>query len=112
MLKKIENNRNNIIHNTYGIKSNEEAIEINRRAITDLQKGFLPINVFEATLTRYEKIIHRLIILLAGVVALLVITNALWLYAWNGLDKSDTTTVIRQEGTTNTIGGADMGGEE
>lgn len=88
--------------NSAKIRTNENLIEQNKIAIEELRKSYVPYEVLESTIARYDKIVHRLIAVLCGVVALLFICNAVWLYAW---EKIDFGTNITQSGETNQIGG-------
>lgn len=59
--------------------------------------------VYESSQTRLDRIIHKLVISLVISVALLFISNALWLWVWNQHDYSNNT--ITQDGSgTNVVG--------
>ena len=58
--------------------------------------------VYEASQTRSDRIIHRLIIALLLSVLLLFVSNAIWIYAWTHLESS--TTIENTNGTSNYIG--------
>lgn len=91
--------------NKQAIRTNEAFIHANKIAIEELRKSYVPYEVLENTITRYDKIAHRLIMVLCGVVALLFVCNAIWLYAWKQIDFGDTT--ITQGGEVNHVGGGE-----
>lgn len=70
----------------------------------------VPYFVFEGTITRYERIIKKLIVALMIAIALIFASNAVWLYAWMQYDySSDMTTtehidVDGKNGVANYIG--------
>ena len=99
----VEENKSKILHNSYGIINNEQKITDNKKAIEELKLKYVPYDVFENAVARYDKIVHRLILIICGIVALLFLCNAIWLYAWKQLDFKNET-IITQEGTTNKIG--------
>lgn len=103
MIKEVRQNQHEIIKNRYGIQDNEKAINENKEAIKDLKNKYVSHAIFESTVEKYDKIIHRLIIIIAGIIAMLVISNALWINAWRQIDFKDQTTVIKQDGSTNTV---------
>lgn len=65
----------------------------------------VPFIVHEGMMSRMERQMKRLFILLAILIAALVISNAAWLYAWMQYDySSDTVTVDGTDGVANYIG--------
>lgn len=66
----------------------------------------VPFIVHEGIMSRMERSIKRLFILLMVAIACLVVTNAVWLYAWMQYDYSgnETVTVDGRSGTANYIG--------
>lgn len=65
----------------------------------------VPFIVHEGMMSRMERQMKRLFILLAILIAALVISNAAWLYAWVQYDYScDTVTVDGTDGVANYIG--------
>ena len=67
--------------------------------------------VYESSQTRLDRIINKLVIALVISVALLFISNALWLWIWSQNDTSQST--ITQDGSGTNIVGDDnaIGGE-
>ena len=67
--------------------------------------------VYESSQTRLDRIINKLVIALVLSVALLFISNALWLWVWSQNDTSQST--ITQDGSGTNIVGDDnaIGGE-
>lgn len=66
----------------------------------------VPYIVYEADMARMERSNKRLSVLATVVVALLFISNALWLWVWNQYEYVDTETVttsIDQDGEGNNI---------
>lgn len=103
---RVAENSKNILANMQNIKSNAGDIENNRKAIEELRQSYVPFGVFENAIVRYDKIIHRLIMIVAFIVTLLVVTNAIWVYAWHKQDFGDkATTMITNDGTSNYVGG-------
>jgi len=94
-----------IHENNAKIRTNEAYIQENKIAIEQLRKSYVPYEVLENTITRYDKIVHRLIAVICGITALLFFCNAIWLYAWEKIDFGDTT--ITQGGETNSVGGSE-----
>lgn len=83
----------------------------------------VPYIVHEADMARMERSNKRLSVLATVVVALLFISNALWLWVWNQYEYVDTETVttsIDQDGEGNNIigdgnevdNGSDSNGDE
>lgn len=101
MNRHIEANKERTIKNQSGIKANKMLIDDNKRDIEDIKRNSVPFVVFESTQARSDRIIHRLIVVLIVVVALLFISNAVWIYAWNSTDRgmsiSNDTKVIGSE---------------
>lgn len=66
----------------------------------------VPFIVHEGIMSRMERNIKRLFILLMVAIACLVVTNAVWIYAWMQYDYSgnETVTVDGRSGTANYIG--------
>lgn len=64
----------------------------------------VPYIVFEGELTRLERMIKRLAILLALVIALLFLSNIAWLTFFNQFDFDTTTTTQETQGNANYIG--------
>lgn len=52
----------------------------------------IPFVVFEATCTRLDRIIKRLVVTLIISVVLLFISNIVWVYAWMQYDYAEETT--------------------
>lgn len=65
------------------------------------QKEAVSYIVYEASQTRSDRIIHRLILSLLISLVLLFATNAMWFYAWS---HSHDTTIENQNGISNYIG--------
>ena len=64
----------------------------------------VPYIVHEADMARMERSNKRLSVLATVVVALLFISNALWLWVWNQYEYVDTvTTSVQQDGEGNNI---------
>lgn len=105
---RVEENAKNILANMQNIKSNAGDIEKNAKAIEELRQSYVPYMVFESAIVRYDKIIHRLIAIIAFIVTLLVVTNAIWVYAWHKQDFGDkATTMITNDGTSSIVGGGE-----
>lgn len=64
----------------------------------------IPRIVYEDTMARFERIIKRLIILLAVSLLLLFGSNLAWLHMWNQYDYSDVTVDSNDGGNANYIG--------
>lgn len=105
MASSFHDHEKNIITNKHKIDSNKKDIEANKTAIEDLRKNYIHRKVFEDAVGKFDRIVHRLILVLCGVIALLFITNAAWLYAWEHADFGSHETNITQRGETNSIGG-------
>ena len=70
------------------------------------EKVNVPYVVHEADMARMERGNKRLSILASILVALLFITNALWVWLWNQYEYVDTvTTTVSQDGEGNNIYG-------
>jgi hypothetical protein len=70
------------------------------------EKVNVPYVVHEADMARMERGNKRLSILATVLVALLFITNALWVWLWNQYEYVDTvTTSVSQDGEGNNIYG-------
>lgn len=66
--------------------------------------------VYESSQTRLDRIIHKLVVALTVSVALLFISNALWLWAWSQYDYANNE--ITQDGSgTNIVGDGNSIGE-
>ncbi len=66
----------------------------------------VPYIVHEADMARMERSNRRLSVLATILVALLFITNALWVWLWNQYEYVDTvTTTVSQDGEGNNIYG-------
>lgn len=68
----------------------------------------VPYIVHEGTMARFERTIKRLYILVIVAVALLFLSNALWLRAWTQYDYSAgevTTQEVTQDGSGNNVFG-------
>lgn len=82
------------------------------------QPSDVPYVVYESAMTRAERNLKRLVILLMLTVVLMFLSNALWLYEWCQYDYvgEDTTTLYQQDGQgVNIIGdgnGASYGTNE
>ena len=72
---------------------------------TDMEDNInVPYIVHEADMARMERSNKRLSVLATVVVALLFISNALWLWVWNQYEYVDTvTTSVQQDGEGNNI---------
>lgn len=86
--------------NKHSIKENRKDIENNKSNIDELKSELRWKH--ESSQAVLERIIHRLIAVIIVLVALLFISNAVWIYAWNTWDN-DATTVINKD--SNFIGG-------
>lgn len=64
----------------------------------------VPYIVFESEMTRLERMIKRLAILLGLVIALLFLSNIAWLTFFNQFDIDTTTTTQETQGNANYIG--------
>ena len=64
----------------------------------------VPYIVFESEMTRLERMIKRLAILLGLVIALLFLSNIAWLTFFNQFDFDTTTTTQETQGNANYIG--------
>lgn len=64
----------------------------------------VPYIVFESEMTRLERMIKRLAVLLALVIALLFLSNIAWLTFFNQFDFDTTTTTQETQGNANYIG--------
>ena len=103
---RVVENTKGIMNNMQEIKANAHSIEQNKSAIEELRQSYVPYSVFESAIVRYDKIIHRLIMIVAFIVILLVVTNAIWVYAWHTQDFGDkATTMITNDGTSTITGG-------
>lgn len=70
------------------------------------EKVTVPYVVHEADMARMERGNKRLSVLASVLVALLFITNALWVWLWNQYEYVDTvTTSVTQDGEGNNIYG-------
>lgn len=58
----------------------------------------VPYIVYESALTRMERLNKRLFIGLILAVALLFVSNVLWLYAWNQYEYTSETVTYSQDG--------------
>lgn len=65
---------------------------------------YIPFVAYEHTMSRFERTIKRLIILLGIVTILLFGTNVAWLYVWNQYDTSSVTVDTEDGGSANYIG--------
>ena len=86
MIKTIEANKENTIKNRAGIKENEKRIQENKVSIEEMKAEIRWHK--EGSEARLEKIVHKLITLLIIAIALLFISNAIWVYAWNTTGRS------------------------
>ena len=93
MNRHIESNKQDIQENKQRIQANKSEIE----KIKDEARW-----TSEAHQTRLERIIHRLITALIVAIALLVISNLLWIVAWS---KGESLNIFNKDGTSNYIGG-------
>lgn len=94
--------KTSVEQNKYGIKENRKDIDHNKTNIDELKSELRWKH--ESSQAVLERIIHRLIALVVVLVALLFISNAVWIYAWNTWDNP-ATTVINKDGVSNYIGG-------
>lgn len=76
------------------------------------QKENVSYLVYESSTTRLDRIIKRLVISLIFAVALMFISNALWLYAWMQYDYVSESTVYTQDGRGINIMGDNNGTEQ
>ena len=65
---------------------------------------WIPFVAYEHTMSRFERTIKRLIILLGIVTILLFGTNVAWMYVWNQYDISSVTVDTEDGGSANYIG--------
>jgi multidrug resistance efflux pump len=61
----------------------------------------VPYIVYEYTMARFERTIHRLIIALIVAVVALFASNMAWLYVWNQYDYSSVTVDSKDGGNAN-----------
>mgnify|MGYP007069965465 CR=1 FL=1 len=67
----------------------------------------VPYIVYEGAMARFERHHRRLVIALIISIALVFISNAIWLYAWTQYDyTSEDVTVDSTDGIANYIGGS------
>lgn len=101
MIKTIETNKENTMKNRADIKANEQRIQENRVSIDEMKAEIRWHK--EGSENRLERIIHKLITLLIIAIALLFITNAIWVYAWNSSGRTmsitNSSNVITGEGS-------------
>ena len=64
----------------------------------------VPMQAYEYTMARFERIIKRLVIALIVAVTLIFATNLAWLYVWNQYDYSDVTVESQDNGLTAYMG--------
>lgn len=61
----------------------------------------VPYIVYEGTTARFERTVRRLILALIVTIAMLFISNVLWLYAWNQYDYSQVVVDSNDGGNAN-----------
>ena len=93
--------KNGVEQNKQNIRSNKRTIEENKSAITDLRCNHVSLAVFEKTVDKYDRIVHRLIVALCIIVTLLLVSNAVWVYLWSRSDFGKTNVFAKD---TNFIG--------
>lgn len=54
--------------------------------MTDRELMMIPYIVYESTLEKEDRQQKRLVVIIAILVAMLFISNAIWIYAWNSYD--------------------------
>lgn len=65
----------------------------------------IPYIVFEGEMARYERIIKRLVVVLIVTIAMLFVSNALWLNTFMQFDfETETVTLDASQGNANYIG--------
>lgn len=101
---------NKVEKNKHAIGSNRMAIHENRVAIDELRSRCnvrcVPYDVFSEAVGKYDGVVRRLVIVVCVVVALLFITNSLWLYAWaSGELGRSSVSVVNDGGSTSVVGG-------
>ena len=94
--------KTSVEENKHGIKENRKDIDHNKSNIDELKSELRWKH--ESSQAVLERIIHRLIAIIVVLVALLFISNAIWIYAWNNFDNK-ASTVINKDGVSNYIGG-------
>lgn len=76
--------------------------------MTDRELMTIPYIVYESTLEKEDRQQKRLVVIIAILVAMLFISNAIWIYAWNSYDYveeySDVELNSEGEGNANYIG--------
>lgn len=82
-------------------------------AVNTEDRMSVPYIAFEASAARSERIIKRLVAVMAIAVILLFVSNALWVWAWMQYDYISDETVVetttQQDGSgVNIIGGGDI----
>ena len=92
--------KSTVQENKSKIHENRKDIAVNKTAIDELKVELRWQH--QSSQAALEKIIHRLIAVITLLITLLVVSNAIWIYAWNTWDN-DATTVINKDG--NFIGG-------
>ena len=70
----------------------------------DMEK--IPYIAFEAEQVRHERLVRRLIAALVVVVALLFVSNMIWLYEWTQYDyvTEENVTIDGKQGNANYVG--------
>ena len=58
----------------------------------------VPFVVFEMTQARHDRVVKRLIIALVVSIALIFVSNAVWLWAWTRYDYSSENVSYEQDG--------------
>jgi len=83
----------------------EKEIEKKVEKLVMLGLETLPLLVYENSENRHERKEKRLIMVILGLIAAIMITNAIWLWGWFSYDYVSTETVYTQDGEgTNIIG--------
>lgn len=95
MNKQIEDNKTRISENRKDIAHNKTNIDELKNELRWRH---------ESSQAALERIIHRLIAVIIVLIALLFISNAVWIYSWKAAANEDAT-VINKDGVSNYIGG-------
>lgn len=74
--------------------------------MTDKELMTIPYIVYESTLEKEDRQHKRLVVIIVILIALLFVSNAMWIYFWNTYDYVDDEVMVNAEddGTANYIG--------
>ena len=97
-----------IIENRHDINRNKDHIERNKEAIAEIKDGCgkcVSQSVFKEMMNGYVATIHRLILAVCIMAAVLFISNILWIIVWSNTETvKKETTIITNDGMSNLIG--------